>query len=34
MRQLRGESIEKFVINLINKIGRDLNQNIFVIKGD
>lgn len=34
MRQLRGESIEKFVINLINKIGRDLNQNIFAIKGD
>jgi hypothetical protein len=34
MRQLRGESIEKFVINLINKIGITLDQNIHAIKGD
>lgn len=34
MRQLRGQSIEHFVINLINKIKKVSGKNISAIKGD
>lgn len=34
MRELRGKSIEQFVINSINLIGQHLGKNFYAVKGD